>query len=88
MGEVAGEEVVGGFKAIKTPIMASVSIDEERKWGEGEEGEEPTVSGSEGLERVRPVGQGRGSGSARPPSGAARGGRRPPPPPWVGPARR
>jgi hypothetical protein len=46
--------VVGGFKAIKTPIMVSVSIDEERKWGEGEEGEEPTVFGLEGLERARP----------------------------------
>jgi hypothetical protein len=49
MGEGAGEEVAGGFKAIKMPIMALVSIDEERKWGEGEEGEEPVVSGAEGT---------------------------------------
>jgi hypothetical protein len=51
MGEGAGEEVAGGFKAIKMPIMALVSIDEERKWGgEGEEGEEPAVSGLAGTQ--------------------------------------
>jgi hypothetical protein len=55
--------VADGFKAIKMPIMASISIDEERKWGEGEEGEEAVISDSEGLERARP-GTWAGGGSA------------------------
>jgi hypothetical protein len=40
MGEGTEEEVKGHrrFNSIKTPIMASVSIDEERKWGRERKG--------------------------------------------------
>jgi hypothetical protein len=56
MGEGAGEEVAGGFKAIKMPIMALVSIDEERKWGRERKGRSRSFLAQKGLERARPVG--------------------------------
>jgi hypothetical protein len=70
-GEGVGEDVADGFKAIKMPIMASVSIDKEDMRGE---------RGRGGAVRFRLEGNSNGHGPGRLDSQAARPGKKKGPP--------